>query len=160
TLTRDGITAYVAGGLGNQLFIAAAAWEQAQRLGCPLYFDASTYEVNKLHPYGLDPLGLPSLRLTASQSPSQTRRVPPGPHFAMPARCPRRVYIERSIQHYSAKINNVRPGPTLLGYFHSPRYFSTVREPLLQHLWNVAETPEETAVIDDFRLRPAVTLHL
>ena len=31
----DGICAYLQGGLGNQLFILAAAWEQAERLDCP-----------------------------------------------------------------------------------------------------------------------------
>jgi hypothetical protein len=158
--SKDGITGYVAGGLGNQLFILGAAWEQASRLGCPLYLDASTYVVNKLYPYGLDPLGVPAIRLAPEHSPWRTVRVPTGRHLPLPRRLPGRVFLERSVQHFSPKIYEVRPGTTLVGYFQSSRYFPSVRPALLDSLWNVAETPEESATIADFRSRPAVTLHL
>ena len=39
----DAIVANLSGGLGNQLFIFAAAYAQAQRLDCRLVLDASTY---------------------------------------------------------------------------------------------------------------------
>ena len=160
TNPRDGITAYVAGGLGNQLFILAAAWEQAARLDCPLYVDASSYRVNKLYPYGLDVLDIPAVRLTPDTSPWRTVRIPPGRYLPVPRRRPGRIYLERSIQHYSEKINEVRPGTTLLGYFHSPRYFAGIRDNLLASLWGVPRTTDEERIIADFRARPAITLHL
>ena len=54
----------------------------------------------------------------------------------------------------------MRPGTTLVGYFQSSRYFPSVRRALLDSLWNVTETAQESAVIADFRSRPSVTLHL
>ncbi|HEX5994711.1 MAG TPA: alpha-1,2-fucosyltransferase [Jiangellales bacterium] len=159
-LTTDGITGYVAGGMGNQLFMLAAAWEQASRLDCPLYLEASSYEVNKLYPYGLDGLDVPAVRLLPEQSPWRTVPLPFGRHWPAPRRLPGRVYLERSAAHFSPKIFQVRPGTTLVGYFQSSRYFPGVRPALLDSLWRVPESPAETAIISDFRSRPAITLHL
>ena len=159
TLTKDGITAWIAGGLGNQLFILGAAWEQAARLGCPLYLDRSSFAVNKDHGYGLDPLGLPAVVLTPAQSPWRTLRIA-GRLVPVPRRNPGRIYREASLQLFSPKIFEIRPGTTLVGYFQSSRYFPTVGPALLDHLWSVPETPEEQAVLADFRSRPAITLHL
>lgn len=160
TITKDGITSYVAGGLGNQLFMLAAAWEQAARLDCPLYLDVSSFAVNKLQPYGLDALDPPATVLAPAQSPWRTMRAPRGRHWPLPRRVPGRVYFERSVPHFSPKIFEVTRGTTLIGYFHSPRYFPTIRPALLDRLWSVPETPAETATIADYRARPAVTLHL
>lgn len=158
--TQDGITAYVAGGLGNQLFILGAAWEQAQRLGCTLYLDASTFEVNRLQPYGLHLIETPAVLLKPNESPWRTVRVPTGRHLPVPRRFPGRVYMERSVDRYSDAVNRVRPGTTLLGYFQSSRYFPTVAGDLVESLWATAETPEETAILAEIRSRPAITLHL
>jgi len=159
-VTKNGITTYIAGGLGNQLFMLAAGWEQAARLGCPHYLDTSTFEVNKLRAYGLDQLDVPAVRLAPAQSPWRTTRVPRGRHWPIPRRFPGPVYVERSVAHFSPKIFQVRPGTSLVGYFQSPRYFPGVRPALIDSLWRVPESPEETAILSDFRSRPAVTLHL
>lgn len=158
--TGDGITGYVAGGLGNQLFILGAAWEQARRLGCPLYLDASSFAVNKLHPYGLTPLDVPAQLLASGESPWRTVRVPTGRHLPIPRRPPGHVFLERSVAHYSSAIDRVRPGTTLVGYFQSARYFPHVRDELLAALAGAPETAEESAILAELASRPAITLHL
>lgn len=40
----NGITAYLRGGLGNQLFIFAAALQQSRLIDCPLYVDVSWFD--------------------------------------------------------------------------------------------------------------------
>src|SRR5690606_32014751 len=105
----------------------------------------SFFRVSTLHPYGLEPLATPAILLRGRQSPWRTVRIPPGRHLPVPRRLPVRVFRERSVEHYDPKINQVRPGTTLVGYFQSSRYFPTVRPDLLASLWGVPETPDETA---------------
>lgn len=51
---KPGIVAWLCGGLGNQMFTAAAAWVTAQKKGCPLYFfefgkdEGNEHNVNQL----------------------------------------------------------------------------------------------------------------
>src|SRR4051794_38570880 len=52
------ITAYLRGGLGNQLFILATGMQQAHRLGCPLVLDRSHFAVANRRSYELYALGL------------------------------------------------------------------------------------------------------
>jgi hypothetical protein len=146
--------------LGNQLFMLAAGWEQAVRLGCPLYLDGSAFEVNKNFAYGLDVLDVPAEHLAPAQSPWRTVRVPGGRHWPLPRRTPGRIYLERSVAHFCPKIFQVRPGTTLVGYFQSPRYFPGIRRSLIDSLWRAPESSVETELIASFRARPAITLHL
>ncbi|GIG20176.1 alpha-1,2-fucosyltransferase [Cellulomonas chitinilytica] len=158
--TRDGIVAYVAGGLGNQLFILGAGWEQARRLDCPLYLDVSNFTVNHLHPYGLDAVTTPGQVLSPEQSPWRTVRVPTGRHLPIPRELPGKVFVERSVERYAPAIHQVGRGTTLLGYFQSSQYFPTVLPDLVASLWDSPETPDETRIIAEMRANPAITLHL
>lgn len=128
----DGINAYLTGGLGNQLFIYAAALEQSRRLGCKLYVDASHYLVPDRRLYELGAFEV-SGELIVEESPwagllpntknsvrhrlknflsSVGRQFPP-------------VYQEKDID-YSNDIETVQCGSTLSGYFQSWRYFDGV----------------------------------
>jgi hypothetical protein len=154
----DGITGYIAGGLGNQLFILAAAWDQARRLNCPLYVDRSHFAVAGTHRYGLGEITVPAIELSPRESWRSVRinseRVLPLPTTLS------RVFIERNADAYQPGIEKVAPGTTLLGYFQSPRYFERVRGDLLHAMWDTAETDAETARIREIADRPAITLHL
>jgi hypothetical protein len=154
----DGITGYIAGGLGNQLFILAAAWDQARRLQCPLYVDRSHFGVAGTHRYGLGEVNTPAIELSPHESWRSVRinseRVLP-----LPTKLGR-VFIERNADAYQPGVERVSPGTTLLGYFQSPRYFERVRADLLQAMWSTAETEAETSRILEMTERPAITLHL
>lgn len=155
---RDGITGYVAGGLGNQLFILGAAWEQARRLGCPLYLDTSHHAIAGTRRFELDALETPARILEPAASwralRLNTERVLPVP------RRWGRVFLERRPDAYMPEIEQVRPGTTLLGYFQSGRYFPGVREELLGAIVSQPETDRERAIIAEMAAEPAVTLHL
>ena len=127
----DGICAYVQGGIGNQLFILAAALEQSKRLDCPLYIDSSKYlardpldrgyETQQL--FQLDQIDIEATHIS-SDSPWY-RNSPRRPRF-MRANFRQssklNVYLEKN-HSYNNEINTIKPGTTIYGYFQSPRYF-------------------------------------
>lgn len=154
----DGITGYVAGGLGNQLFILGAAWQQARRLGCPLYLDRSHFGVTGTWGFALDTLDTPAQILRPNESWRSFRlnseRVLP-----LPTRFGR-IHLERNADAYSPAIDRVRPGTTLVGYFQSPRYFPDVADDLVRALLAREETDQERQILAAYAARPAITLHL
>jgi hypothetical protein len=155
---KDGITGYVAGGLGNQLFILAAAWEQSRRLGCPLYLDRSHFGAAGTWGYQLDVLDTPASVLPASESWRSLRlnkeRVLP-----VPTRVGR-VFLERDGDTYTPEIERIRPGTTLVGYFQSGRYFPSVRDEMIGAMLAQPETAAEQDLLAAMRAEPAITLHL
>lgn len=157
---RDGICGYVMGGLGNQLFILAAAWEQSKRLGVPLYLDRSHFAVGGTFAYGLDAVQHPGHVLTPSESPWRSIRINRERVLPLPRRPWGRVYLERDGDSYSPAIQSVRPGTTLVGYFQSPRYFPSVRDELASAMLDVPETEAEALRLSAVLAAPAITLHL
>ncbi|MBN9099999.1 MAG: alpha-1,2-fucosyltransferase [Pseudonocardia sp.] len=139
----DGITIYPVERLGNQLFQYAAGLEQARRLQVPLYVNRAFYleeAAAKRRVYSLDyqldafdsgivdpvgeeyhrPIfyGLPPIRTVESFHRRIGSRLP-GPGS--------RIFGERSFG-YDPRIHDVVPGTTLLGFFQSWRYCTTVVE--------------------------------
>lgn len=157
---RDGLCAYVMGGLGNQLFILAAAWEQARRLDVPLYLDRSHFAVGGTFAYGLDAVHHPGHVLTPEESPWRSIRINRERVLPFPRRPWGRIYLERDGDTYSAAIESVRPGTTLVGYFQSPLYFPSVRDELASAMLEVSESEEESARLASMREQPAISLHL
>lgn len=155
---REGITGYVAGGLGNQLFILAAAWEQAQRLDCPLLLDVSHFGVAGTRGLELAALQTPARILPPDESWRSLRisseRVLPVPNRLG------RVFLERNADAYDASIEEVKRGTTLVGYFQSPRYFPHVEGPLVRAMLAQPETSQESEMLAQMRAEPAITLHL
>lgn len=124
------ITAYLQGGLGNQLFIYAAALEQSKRLGCPLLIDTSHYltEVSNPSPnvtprtYELTELDLPGEVVSTNSpwymSPPSSRKNALKNRILFPFSS---VYKEQA-SGYDPTINSIRMGATLVGYFQHPSY--------------------------------------
>jgi hypothetical protein len=137
----DAIVAHLSGGLGNQLFIFAAAYAQAQRLGCRLVIDASRYAyTSEPRRYELNFL---------EDLADETIRVPTGLHVPTGLRVPTRlrtrlrrkaphtpqVFEETSAVAYDPAIEKVTPGTTLVGYFQSSLYFDRVADLLFKRLY-------------------------
>jgi len=127
----DAIVADLSGGLGNQLFVFAAAYAQAQRLSCRLVIDASRYS-NPDQPrvYELDFL---------EDLADETLRF--GPRLRRPMFMRRRraahtpfVFEENSAVRYDPSIETITPGTTLVGYFQSWQYFDGVADLLFKRL--------------------------
>lgn len=159
----DGICGYIAGGLGNQLFILAAAWQQAHRLEAPLYLDRSFHRETGTRPYELDTLAELPGTVMDGDSPWRSRRISamrvvPVPLPRRPLR--RRVYLERDGARYDRRIDNIRRGTTLFGYFQSPKYFPDVAEGMAALIAGAPESPAERAVLDRVRADPRIGVHL
>lgn len=159
---RDGITGYVAGGLGNQLFILAATWEQANRLGCPAYIDASHTRVAGTWDLALEGLTHPAIDL-GTHSPWTSRRVSKNHVYPMPrnfSAVGNRIFFEKDPAIFDNRINNVRPGTTLVGYFQSEKYFPTIAPEFATALRNTSERPDETEYLAELNADARITLHL
>jgi hypothetical protein len=148
----DGITAYLQGGLGNQLFIYAAALEQARRLACPLYVDIShfiardplDFHTETPRKYELAGLNLPGTVVgldspwfkNSPQRPRAIRRL---------GRRSRRLRVHRQLGFgYSSSVNLIKPGTTMHGYFQAFKYFSGVSDELYELLLSAPlAAPEE-----------------
>jgi hypothetical protein len=137
---EDGIGLYLIERLGNQLFMYAAALEQARRLDCSLHLNLAYYRRRPKpdRPYSLDafdhgmvvnddprrdPLlyrGYPGLRV-ARPWYQFVRPVLAGGHG--------KVFVERSFA-YDDAIHRIERGTTLLGYFQSWRNFPSVGDEL------------------------------
>lgn len=159
----DGVCGYIAGGLGNQLFILAASWQQSTRLGVPLYLDRSFHTQPGTRPYELDTLGdLPAMVLD-DNSPWRSKRISamrvvPVPLPRRPLR--RRVHLERDGSRYDPRIDRIVPGTTLFGYFQSPKYFPNVADGMAALIADAPETPAEHALLEKVRADPRVGVHL
>ena len=139
----DAIVADLRGGLGNQLFIFAAAYAQAQRLDCRLVIDASRYTYpNEPRRYELDFLedladetlrDSAGLRATTGLRVAGRLRARLSPH-SRPATHTSHVFEETSAVVYDPAIEKISPGTTIVGYRQSPHYFDRVADLLFDRL--------------------------
>lgn len=165
---RDGICAYLQGGFGNQLFILAAAWEQADRLDCPLYVDTSRFlagdplERAKETPrtYELGDIDHPGIVLgedspwyrNSPRRPAAIRRPGSGSRTLA-------VFRQPTLAHHP-EIDRVTPGTTLLGYFQSWRYFEHVADRLAEALHTANLSADERRALDSSGVDDAITAHV
>ena len=164
----DGICAYLQGGFGNQLFILAAAWEQAERLGCPLYVDTSRFlagdplERAKETPRVFELEGVSNPGVVLGEDSPWYRNSPRRPvAIRQPGRHSHglKVYRQPTLG-YHADIDLVVPGTTLLGYFQSWRYFESVSNRLADSLTNASLDEEQKRALDEREPGDVITAHV
>jgi len=154
----DGICARLTGGLGNQLFVLAAAWEQSTRLDCPLYIDASKFLTKEIRSFALNNLELPGIVLgeESTWDGSDSHR-----HARRPFRFQKRqvIFTERSFG-FDATINRIVPGTTIVGYFQSPKYFTHVAQKMQALLETHKPTSSEQTILDELRSSSYLSMHV
>ena len=117
------------GGLGNQMFQAAAGLALANRLDGGLAFDLSRFRRESLRAYALGPLpiaqaageaGRPGL---AERLRAKAGKLVGGSGIKRPAGWRGAVHVEGSF-HYDPRFASLGDDTLLAGFFQSPRYFA------------------------------------
>ena len=156
-----GVTSYVAGGLGNQLFMVAAGWEQAARIGCPLYLNTTHLEVSGTRTLEISEIDFPVSSYDVTPAWASFRvpgnRVLPRPRIN--ALC-ERVFIETNPSIYNPRIQEIREGTTLIGYFQSPLYFANLGDKIAELLSNSKMSASDSRFVESITGKDAITLHL
>ena len=122
------ITVQLLGGLGNQLFQAAAGHALARRLGANLEFDLSRYREKGIRAFALAPFRLEA-RVVTSQSGlvmRASRAIGRVTGLIDPLRPPGfsgRIYREPGFR-FDPAFKDLDGNVLLSGYFQSPRYFA------------------------------------
>ena len=146
------IVAKLMGGLGNQIFIYAAALEQARRLDVDLEVDTSFYRIHKNRVYLLDQLFESSITQTTPSEarPSMVTRVL---DYVL------RRFKEKSLR-FQPEIFMIRPGTTIEGYFQSIKYFPSVGAEIAQSIRGVIVSTSEQSIIDEVSSKPFIAIHV
>jgi len=150
------VVAKLMGGLGNQLFIYAAALEQARRLGVEIEVDTSWYEDKTDRFYRLHEMFGAPLHQAKS---SRFRQLL---EFARPLLEKFDLWMEfkERSHRFQPEIFKIRPGTTIEGYFQSPKYFPSVGAEIADSIRNLIVSAAEQAVIDDVSSRPFMAIHV
>jgi hypothetical protein len=150
------VVAKLIGGLGNQLFIYAAALEQARRLGVDIEVDTSWYVDKTNRIYILDRLFGPQLH---EAKPSQIRKTSKFAGLLLKRFNLSTEFKEKS-HRFQPEIFTILPGTTIEGYFQSPKYFPSVGAEIAQSIRNVEVSTSEQAIIDDVASNPFIAVHV
>jgi hypothetical protein len=155
------VVAKITDGLGNQIFIFAAALEQARRLGVEVEVDTSFYKIHTKRAYGLNELFEPSIHEPSihEATPSIARRILKYVLRRLKRSDLVNEFREKSYR-FQPEIFNIRPGTTMEGFFQSPKYFPSVGAEIAQSIRNAVVSASEQAIIDDVSSRPFMAIHV
>jgi hypothetical protein len=160
TKNKDFVAAALQGGLGNQLFIIAAAWEQADRLNCDLVIDTSFYANQDLRVPEVQKLGTPFAAKFVDAGEKQGISK-----FLSKLVLRRRIarsknnYVESSFA-YSSEIHSIAPGTKIHGYFQSEKYFEHISQKLFASIMSSQTTDADDAVLAKYPDGSFVAIHV
>lgn len=119
-MQNEPVTAYLNGGLGNQLFTWATAYEIARRNQTDLILNIANINQREfgLKDFNLDPYGLSVSQLKSYQYKNVLAKR------LWILRNKNKHYFERSFE-YRPEVSKLKSGTGIHGYFQSPKYFLT-----------------------------------
>jgi hypothetical protein len=160
-VNRSPVVAKIMEGLGNQLFIYAAALEQARRLGVDVQVDLSFYRIHTKRVYGLNQLFELDIHEPTSReaNPSLARRVLKHALRRLKQSNLLMEFKEES-RLFQPEIFNIRPGTTIEGFFQSAKYFPSVGPEIAESIRNAIVSAAEQEVIDDLSSSPFIAIHV
>jgi hypothetical protein len=131
-LLRPEVAVQLLGGLGNQMFQAAAGIALARRHGARLIFDISRFRAKGLRGFALEPFGLDAeIRTGRPGLASRARAVFGLRPRHQPDWWRGRFYQEPGFAHDPA-FEALHPPVMIAGYFQSPRYFSSIGDEIAE----------------------------
>jgi len=160
------ILAQLHGGLGNQMFQAAAGIALATRLGGTLAFDLSRFRDKGLRAYALGPLPI-GATIHEAGKPGQAARLRAkakkffgGVGIRRPRGWRGRIYAERHY-HYDPAFAAINDSTLIAGFFQSPRYFAGAESRIRAAFDAAPVLSRATAALgDDLAGEDSVAVHI
>lgn len=149
------ITAEVVGGLGNQLFIYAAALEQATRLGVGLELDTSWFASQDKRQFELDQI-FPVRTSKTNGLAKITNRIFSG----LQLHANQSPVFSESSWEFNQDIFSIVPGARLRGYFQSLNYFPSVGRQVANGILNSELDDTEHEIVKRFTDREFNAIHV
>ncbi len=148
------ITLQLSGGLGNQMFQAAAAFALAKRTDAALCFDLTEFERYDLRKFLLNCFNLPESVQSFSKSHSLVDLIVNKIH------CNNR-YIEPHY-HFDERFFQIKDGKTMQGYFQSERYFKEIESDIRQYftLKNALSLQSQEIFKQIKKAKTSISLHV
>lgn len=133
------ICAKIIGGMGNQMFIAAAAIALAKRHDCALAFDLGSYKKYDIHDYALEPFDLDA-KILPETAPSKSQTYLMKLSTRLRGQKGKQVHgcevWEQPGYHYFSEFEHLGVNTYLSGYFQSPKYFAGY-EATIKNIFNL-----------------------
>lgn len=154
------ITVKLNGGLGNQLFQYSLGRALSLKYDVPLRIDASVYKFYDVHPFRLNSYSIAGELYSRSGKIYRFLNSTKMQSNLKKLNLRKNVYIEKSIE-YDPDVITMGDDVVLYGYFQSEKYFSSVRNVLLQDL-QINQHQKECCgqVVNEIVSQECVSLHV
>lgn len=160
-MAHKNIITEMSGGLGNQLFIYAAALEQANRLGVNVLADVSWFDRQDERTYMLGHL-FPNLQVVGGSS-GASRILYEASSILIRFR-KHSFFVEKGFYEtknsFDDGIFSITEGTRLRGYFQSTKYFPSSGALVAEAIRQARVSKEEQSILDDICSRPFNAIHV
>lgn len=154
-MQNEPVTAYLNGGLGNQLFSWAAAYEISERNRTELILNISNLNNRDfgLREFNLEPYGISASELKSYQYKNiLLKRL-----WILGNR--NKHYFERTFE-FCQEVLELKAGVSIHGYFQSPKYFSDTVDEIKRQLTLKNPSTEFLKYESELRNNPSLVIHV